>query len=105
MSSKRNGANLGGIGVRDPLRVDPIFRLPVLGVIDLFRRIDRRVEVFKKVTTIVALSVEKDIVCIVGTVDRIRENVVYQPKLEYTRTGERECTSWSTSQSKALEAP
>jgi hypothetical protein len=54
------------IRIRDAFDIDPVLGLLILGVVNLFRRIDRRSEILEKVTAIDAFTVELDVISIIG---------------------------------------
>lgn len=58
--------DFGCIGVSDSLSIDPIFGLRVVGVVDFLLRVDSRLEVFEEVSGIMALTVEENVIGIVG---------------------------------------
>ena len=58
-------ADLRGVRVRNALLINPVLGLLVIRIVNLLRGVDRRVEVLKKVTEVVALAVEPYIVRVV----------------------------------------
>lgn len=68
--------NLGGLWVSDLLGVNPVFRLEILGVVDLGLRVNSRREVLEKAAGAVRLAVEQDVVGGVGAVGHIKSDDV-----------------------------
>jgi len=60
------GANLGGLRVRNPSLINPIFRLLVFRVVDFLGRIDGGFEIFEEASSFGALTVERNIIGIIG---------------------------------------
>lgn len=59
---------LFGVGVRDLVLVNPILGLLVLGIVDLLRRVEGRLEVLEQATSLLALAVDENIVGVVGAI-------------------------------------
>lgn len=59
-------AHLLGLGVRDLRLVNPVIGLLVLRVINFGRRVEGRGEVFKKAASLLGLTVDQDVVGVVG---------------------------------------
>jgi len=55
-----------GIGIRDAFDINPILGLLVLGIVYLFRRVDRGSEILEKVPTIDTFTVDLDVISIIG---------------------------------------
>lgn len=66
MSIKKT--NLLGIGIGDLLLINPVLRLLVLWVFNLLGRVDFGSEVLEEVTEVLTLTVESDIVGVIGAI-------------------------------------
>jgi hypothetical protein len=67
MIAWRRETNLEGLGILDPLGVNPVLGLLVLGVVDLGGRVDGRLEVLKETASLLADAVEENLVGVVGS--------------------------------------
>lgn len=56
---------LGGLRISDSLLVDPCRGLFIVRIVDLLLRVDGRLEVFEKVTSVDALAVEPNVIGVV----------------------------------------
>lgn len=61
----RTETHLGSLGIGDSLLVNPVLGLRVLRIEDLLVRVDGGGEVFEKVSSVVALAVEKYVVGVI----------------------------------------
>ena len=64
--------NLRSVWVGNSLSVNPIFWLLVLRVIDFLGRVDRWIEVLEQAASVLALTVEADVVGVVGAENKTR---------------------------------